>query len=168
MNISHTVYLGLGANVGDKKKNIQRAIDSLSKKLADVRVAPIYETKPWGYTKQGNFLNTVVCGITSLSPIELLHFVKAIEKEIGRIKRFRFGPREIDIDILFYDDLIVDEPDLKIPHPTIPERDFVLKPLMDLAPDFIHPIFKKTVKEIYGELPEDSYTIIRIREKAFR
>ncbi len=158
---SHKIFLGLGANVGDKKANLLKAIELLKEKVSDIVVAPVYETKPWGYKEQDNFLNTAVRGSTSLSPIHLLRFVKDIEKKVGRIKRFKWGPREIDIDILFYDNLICKDHNLEIPHPRLHKRDFVLKPLMDLDKDLIHPVFKKTVIEVYKVLPKTDCFIVR-------
>lgn len=160
----HTIFLGLGANVGDKKANIQKAIELLKEKVKDVIVAPIYETKPWGYEKQDNFLNTALKGNTFLSPSELFKFVKDIEKRVGRIKRFKWGPREIDIDILFYDKLIYKDDTLEIPHPRLHERDFVLKPLIDLDPNFVHPVLRKTIESLYKALSTKDSSIVRTIE----
>jgi 2-amino-4-hydroxy-6-hydroxymethyldihydropteridine diphosphokinase len=148
----HRVFLALGSNVGDKTAHVERAILLLKEKIVDLRSAKMYQTKPWGYEAQDDFVNTVVEGQTDLSPQELFRFVKEVEKQVGRIERFKWGPREIDIDILFYDDLVVKEDHLKIPHPHLQEREFVLLPLLDTAPEFVHPIFRKTVKELYGDL----------------
>lgn len=156
----HKVFLALGANVGNKKKNLKEAIKFLSEKIENIKVAQIYETKPWGFKEQGNFLNTALKGDTSLSPLQLLKFVKDIERKIGRIKRFKWGPREIDIDILFYDSLMFGNKILEIPHPRLHERDFVLKPMMDLDPNFIHPKLKKTIRKLYAELLKTELTII--------
>ena len=147
------VFLGLGANVGDRKDNILKAIELLKRHVSITKVAPIYETKAFGYTEQANFYNTALVGTTALDPEKLLHFVKTVEKNSGRIKRFRWGPREIDIDILFYGDLILKTPTLEIPHPGIPERFFVLKPLSDIAPDLMHPVLKQTVTKLLSRLP---------------
>lgn len=144
----HEVFLGLGANVGDKKKNLEKAIELLSEKIINIQSSKFYETEPWGYKEQDNFLNAAIRGKTSLLPIELLKFVKDVETRVGRIERFKWGPREIDIDILFYDDLIYKDSDLQIPHPRLHKRDFVLKPLIDLDPNFVHPIFKRTIRHI--------------------
>ena len=144
----HTIFLGLGSNVGGKKKNLEKAIEKLREKISEIKTSKFYKTEPWGYKNQEEFLNAAVMGNTSLSPIEVLEFVKDIEKNVGRIERFKWGPREIDIDILFYDDLVYKDADLEIPHPGLHERDFVLKPLMDLDPDFIHPVLKKTTRHI--------------------
>lgn len=160
----HTIFLGLGANVGDKKANIKNAIELLKEKIKDVVVAPIYLTKPWGYKEQDNFLNTAIKGNTSFSPLELFKFVKDIEKKVGRIERFKWGPREIDIDIFFYDNLIYKDNILEIPHPRLHERDFVLKPLTDLDLNLEHPIFKKKVFELYKDLSKEDASIVRTIE----
>ncbi len=157
----HTVFLALGANVGNKKENIAKAIELLSQKVRIVKKAPIYETKPWGYTEQENFLNTVIMAETDVSPEELLAFVKQIEEKVGRQKRFQNGPREIDIDILFYDDLVLNTPNLTIPHALLHVRDFVLQPLADIAPDFVHPILHKTVQQLLERVPEVEKVIIK-------
>lgn len=148
----HIIFLGLGANVGDKKQNLEEAIDKLREKIFDIQVSKFYETEPWGYTEQDKFLNAAIRGKTFLSPSELLEFIKLVEKKIGRVKRFKWGPREIDIDILFYDDLAYKDDFLTIPHPFIQERKFVLEPLLDLDPNLIHPVFKKTVRQFYEKL----------------
>jgi len=152
MKTNHITFLGLGANVGDKKQNLEKAIMKLREKISDIQVSKFYETEPWGYENQDKFLNAAVSGKTKLTPMQLLNFVEQIEKEIGRIKRFKWGPREIDIDILFYDDLVYEDYSLTIPHPFIQERKFVLEPLMDLDTNFIHPVFKKTVQQLYEKL----------------
>lgn len=156
----HKILLGLGANIGDRETNIKKAINLLSIKISNIKLAKIYESKPVGYTKQNNFLNTALVGLTALSPEELIKFVKEVEKGIGRIKRFKWGPREIDIDILFYDNLSYKSIRVEIPHPRLHERDFVLKPLMDLDPDFIHPIFRRKIFQLYAELPRENLAII--------
>src|SRR5258706_7388759 len=136
----HKIFLALGSNVGDKAKNIETAIALLAEKIKDIHVASLYTTKPVGYVDQDNFVNTALSGDTDLTPEELLKFVKDIEQQVGRIYRFRWGPREIDIDILFYDDVVIKQERLEIPHPRLHERDFVLVPLSDIAPDLIHPV----------------------------
>ena len=146
------IFLGFGTNVGNKKRNINLAIELLQEKIKDIKIAPLYKSKPVGYTNQANFLNTAIKGTTDLSPLELLNFIKEIEKKVGRIKRFKWGPREIDIDILFYENLIFNNNLLQIPHLRLHKRDFVLKPLLDLEPKFIHPILNKSIAEIYNTL----------------
>jgi len=134
-----TVYLALGSNVGDSKKHLERAKDYLSEKIHGITSAPTYRTKAVGYTDQKDFLNTVVQGETELSPRELLNFTQETEQKVGRVKRFRWGPREIDIDIIFYGDLMFNEKGLTIPHARFRERDFVLRPLCDLSSSFLDP-----------------------------
>lgn len=155
-----TVYLALGANVGDARGNINQAVELLNQKLTNVRSAPIYTTKAVGYTDQPDFLNTAVSAETDLSPEQLLKFVKDIEKKIGRVWRFRWGPREIDIDIILYGDQVFKNNDLEIPHPRFRDRDFVLKPLCDLDPEAIDPVTNKTVRKLLEELPAGSDNIL--------
>ena len=148
----HIIFLGLGSNVGDKEQNLEKAIEKLGEKISDIQVSKFYETEPWGYTQQDRFLNAAIRGRTILAPSGLLKFVKTVEGRVGRVARFKWGPREIDIDILFYDDLVYEDKFITIPHPFLHERKFVLEPLMDLDPNFVHPIFKKTVRQLYEKL----------------
>ncbi len=120
----------------------------------------MYETKPRYFEDQQNFLNTVLSGYTDLKPWELLQFTKTVQQEVGRVERFRNGPREIDIDILFYDNLVYKDEELEIPHPRLQERDFVLQPFSDLSPDFSHPVLKKTIRELLDVLPEEQRSIV--------
>jgi 2-amino-4-hydroxy-6-hydroxymethyldihydropteridine diphosphokinase len=143
-----TIYLGLGSNLGDREANLRRALDLLGERVQVKRTSSIYETEPVGFKDQPQFLNLVCCGTTELSPRDLLAFVKSIEAVMGRLPTVRFGPRLIDIDILFYDDLVLDEADLVIPHPRLHERAFVLVPLSEIAPDLVHPVLKKTVRDL--------------------
>jgi 2-amino-4-hydroxy-6-hydroxymethyldihydropteridine diphosphokinase len=148
----HRIYLGLGSNLGNRKSYLDSAISALAPAVHAARVSPIYETKPWGYSDQGDFLNMVVEAETDLGPKQLLVLLKGIEVKLGRQPRFRNGPREIDIDILIYDDLILDEVGLRIPHPRLQERAFILAPLADLAPDLAIPGGGKTVAELLKNL----------------
>ena len=154
------VYLALGSNVGDTKAHLKKAEELLCETLDCTVSAPLYVSKAVGYTDQADFLNTVVCGQTDLSPDELLRVIKKVEQKIGRTKTFRWGPREIDIDIIFYDDLVVELPGLKIPHPHFSERDFVLRPMSDLNPDFVDPRSKKSVKTLLDNLPKSQLSIL--------
>jgi 2-amino-4-hydroxy-6-hydroxymethyldihydropteridine diphosphokinase len=146
--MSHVIYLSTGSNLGDRALNLRNAIASLIPEVHPLSQSSIYETEPWGYSDQPVFLNQVIKGSTILEPMELLKFLKEIEAFMGRQETFRFGPRIIDLDILFYDDLILDTPKLTIPHPRIAERAFVLIPLAEIAPDLIHPILMKTIQEL--------------------
>jgi 2-amino-4-hydroxy-6-hydroxymethyldihydropteridine diphosphokinase len=148
MNMNHTVYLSLGTNIGDRAANLKQAVTSLPPQMTVKKKSKVYETPPWGYTEQAPFLNQVVKVITYLEPEPLLKHLKRLEVALGRKATFLYGPRLIDIDILFYDDLVLDTPALTIPHPHVHERGFVLMPLMDIAPDHVHPVTKKSTYEM--------------------
>jgi 2-amino-4-hydroxy-6-hydroxymethyldihydropteridine diphosphokinase len=144
----HTLYLALGTNLGDRPANLRAAMDALAPGIRVLDKSPIYETEPWGYTDQPSFLNMAVRAETGLSPVDLLRRLKDIEAELGRIPNFRNGPRLIDIDILFYDDLVMNTPLLVIPHPQIHKRAFVLVPLATIAPKLVHPLFDLSVGQL--------------------
>ena len=144
----HTVYLALGTNLGDRAANLKQAIASLTPQLEVKVKSGIYETPPWGFEEQPKFLNQVLKAKTYLDPEPLLKHLKRLEVALGRKESFPNGPRLIDIDILFYDDLVLNKPSLVIPHPRLHERGFVLLPLTDIAPDLKHPITKKSVREM--------------------
>ena len=156
----HTVFLALGSNLENRKQHIEKAIVLLREKINDITVAPLYETTPRYFENQQNFLNTVLRGFTDLEPRKLLQFTKTVQQEVGRVERFRNGPREIDIDVLFYDNKVYKDEELEIPHPRLQERDFVLQPFADINPDFSHPILKKTIRELLDALPEEQRSII--------
>ncbi len=154
------VFLALGSNVGNKEEHLRDAIHLLRGKIHQTVVAPFYTTKPLYYTDQDTFINTVISGNTLLTPEALLLFTQEVEKKIGRIARFNNGPRELDIDILFYGDEIINSQHLIVPHPKLYERDFVLQPLADIAPSFVDPATKKTMKQLLDELPQEGRSII--------
>jgi len=154
------IFLALGSNVGNRKQYIETAIHLLREKVHDIVVAPLYETKPRYFEDQQNFLNTVLRGYTELEPWELLQFTQTVQQEVGRVERFRYGPREIDIDILMYDQIVYKDEGLEIPHSRLQERDFVLQPFADINPDFLHPVLKKTIKELLDVLPQEQQSII--------
>ena len=144
----HTVYLALGSNLGDRLANLKQAIDSLTPQMEVRAKSSVYETPPWGYADQPKFLNQVVKAKTYLDPEPLLKHLKRLEVALGRQASFPNGPRLIDMDILFYNDLILNTSSLVIPHPRLHERGFVLLPLMELNPDLVHPLSKKSVREM--------------------
>lgn len=144
----HSVYLALGTNLGNRLANLKEAIAALSPQMEVKEKSNVYETPPWGFKDQEMFLNQVLRVETYLKPEPLLRHVKRLEIILGRKESFHNGPRLIDIDILFYDDLILYSPALMIPHPYVHERGFVLVPLMEIAPDFVHPVRKKSIREL--------------------
>lgn len=147
------VYLSLGSNVGDRGNHLREAITRLASAGRIVSVSSFYETEPVEVTNQPCFLNCVLEIETSKMPKQLIAAVLAIEQEMGRQRTRNKGPRVIDIDILLFGETIVDSPELRIPHPAMHERRFVLEPLAEIAPEARHPIFKKTVREMLAPLP---------------
>ena len=146
-------YISIGSNLGDREENCRQAIKLIEKNGIAVRKqSRMYETEPWGIKDQPKFINMAIEVETDKKPEELLRILKEIEKEIGRKETTKWGPRVIDLDILFYDDLILKTEDLEIPHPLLHERDFVLKPLCEIAPEKKHPVTGKTVKEMLENL----------------
>ena len=141
-------YLALGSNVGDRAANLRRAVASI-RELGEVQaVSRVYESAAVGYRDQGPFYNLVLRVRTALSPEALFARVKRIEREMGRTASFRNAPRVIDIDILTYDDFVLHTPELEIPHPRMHERSFVLLPLAEVAPDFVHPRTRRSMKQL--------------------
>lgn len=137
MGVKHKVYLGLGSNLGDRQANIERAIELISERVGEViRRSSLIETEPWGFESENKFLNGVILCETTLTPRQVLRKTQKIERDMGRKKKtssLQYSDRPIDIDILLYDDLTVDEPDLKIPHPRMQEREFVMIPLKEIG-----------------------------------
>jgi 2-amino-4-hydroxy-6-hydroxymethyldihydropteridine diphosphokinase len=145
---NHTVYLALGSNLGDRLANLRQALVSLTPQMELLAKSKVYETPPWGYEDQPKFLNQVIKVTTYLDPEPLLKHLKRLEVALGRKETFPNGPRLIDLDILFYDDLVLNKPSVVIPHPRLQERGFVLLPLMEIAPDLVHPVSRQTVREM--------------------
>ena len=149
------VFLGLGSNLGDREKNIKEAVRRLeeSGKARDIKISSLYQTEPEGVKNQPLFLNGVLEMETALPPRALLATLQALERQLGRGKSRKWGPRVIDLDILLYGDLTIKEEDLEIPHPLLAERSFVLIPFAELAPEILHPVLKKTISDLRKNFP---------------
>lgn len=147
------IYLSLGSNVGDREQNLQDAIDRLAGAgIRILRCSSVYETEPQDLADQPWFLNVVIEAETELMPMQLLSRIVAIEKEMGRTRKVAKGPRPIDIDVLFFGRFVIDTPQLCVPHPRLDQRRFVLAPMAELAPDFRHPVMRKSMRELLGRL----------------
>ena len=150
------VYFLLGGNIGNREIILSEAIEKMTNQLGTlVQDSALYETEPWGFIHEQNFLNQVVVFDSELSALDILDKTQIIEKELGRVRKTtQYCERTIDIDILFYGDECIENQRLSIPHPRIQERLFALYPLEELIPDFIHPILKKTIKQLKDECPD--------------
>lgn len=145
----HIAYLGTGTNIGDRLQNLRQVNQEIERQVGKIiSQSQVYTTEAWGIKDQGQFFNQVLKVHTPFTADELLKKVLDIELQMGRRRVQKWGPRLIDIDILYYDDLVISEDHLKVPHPFIVERNFVLVPLTEIAPDFIHPLLKKSNKEL--------------------
>ena len=142
------VYIALGSNLGDRAANLAKAREMLGNDIRVLKCSSVYQTAPWGYSEQDDFYNQVLECETELSPMRLLRRLKGVERGMGRKKTFRNGPRVIDLDILFYDNLILETMRLVIPHPRMHERAFVLVPMVELNPELIHPKLGKNMAEL--------------------
>lgn len=149
----HTAYVALGSNLGDREANLRRALELLAQRGVEVvRTSTFIATKPYGVTDQPRFLNGVCEVRTCLAPVELLRTLLAIEQEMGRVRVRHWGERNIDLDLLLYEDVVLDTPELKLPHPDMQNRDFVLLPLAEIAPHLVHPVLKCTIEELKNKL----------------
>jgi len=149
------IYLGLGSNLGDKETNLLKAFEIIEKQIGPIVARSVFfVSEPWGFDSVNTFLNACVATDTTFSPAECLRCLKHIEKDLGRPERVsgEYMDRVIDLDLLFYEDLVLEDSDLIIPHPLLHLRNFVLTPLVEIAPDLIHPLFKKTIRELQSEL----------------
>lgn len=153
----YPVFLLLGANLGERESTLKQAIELISNRISPIKAqSQLYETAPWGVIDQPAFLNQVIQIETELSPMKVLEQTLKIEKQLGRERRLRWGARVIDIDILYYADLVLESVELQLPHPRLHERRFTLVPLTEMAPDFIHPVLKKTNQELLNECTDAS------------
>ena len=146
------VYLGIGSNLGDRQANMKKALKLLSDTLQIELASSIYETEPVGYVEQPMFLNAVCRGQTELGPMQLLSLLKGIEISLGRVSSFPNAPRTIDLDIIFYGSMIMQTPELTIPHPRLEERAFVLIPFLEIAPDLRHPISGESIEDLVARV----------------
>ena len=146
--ISHQVCLGLGSNLGDRDGTLRRAVAALAPEISVARLSSVYDTAPMLVTAQPRFHNIVALCDTTLDPHALLHYIKRIEMKLGRVPGIRYGPRAIDIDILLYGQIVLEAPDLTIPHPMLAERGFALVPLAEIAPGLRHPVLGVTLGEL--------------------
>ena len=145
----HTAYVALGSNLGDKEANLRKALELLQERGVEiVKTSTFISTEPYGVTDQPQFLNGVCEVRTSLVPLALLHTLLEIEQEMGRVRLRHWGERNIDLDLLLYEDVVMDTPELKLPHPDMQNRDFVLLPLAEIAPELVHPILQKSIEEL--------------------
>jgi 2-amino-4-hydroxy-6-hydroxymethyldihydropteridine diphosphokinase len=153
-------YIGLGSNLGERETHVRRAVEQLAKlpRTKLERVSSLYDTDPVGEVEQPRFLNAVACVETELTAGELLWNLLLVEQRLGRVraKVKKWGPRTIDLDLIFYGDLVVDEPGLAVPHPEAHHRAFVLAPMAELEPGFVHPVLGETVAAILSRLPKES------------
>lgn len=156
--MDHTVYLALGSNMGIRLSNLKNAISNLTPQMNVEAKSYVYETPPWGFVDQPPFLNQVVQVETYLQAEPLLRHLKRLETALGRTPNFQNRPRIIDIDILFFDDLVLDTPTIQIPHPRLQERAFILTPLADLAPGLVHPVLHKSVSDLLNGLDRSGIT----------
>jgi 2-amino-4-hydroxy-6-hydroxymethyldihydropteridine diphosphokinase len=167
-NSGHQVYLSMGANLGERLANLGAALELLQARAGSVEAfSDVYETTPWGFSAGTSFLNMAVCIATRLNPLELLECCLTIESELGRVRQNKsngYISRPIDIDLLFYEELIISTPRLKLPHPLLPQRKFVLIPLYEIAPDFKHPILNKTI----GSLLSDCNDVLDVVSLGYR
>jgi 2-amino-4-hydroxy-6-hydroxymethyldihydropteridine diphosphokinase len=159
--MDHIVYLALGSNMGNRLANLKAAINNLTPQMAVKNKSSVYETPPWGFTEQAPFLNQVVMVNTYLEPKALLSHLKRLEVALGRVPGFKNGPRLIDIDILFFDDLVMDTAPLTIPHPRLHERAFILVPLAELAPDLVHPVLGKPIHKLLDDMDRSDIKLFK-------
>jgi len=154
---NNTAYIGIGSNQGDKYKNCTLAIEDIRscEKNHLLKQSSFYLTEPWGYSDQDDFINLAIEIKTSFSPLKLLSFLRKTEKKLAKKINVKWGPRTIDLDILFYNDQKLESPQLTIPHPLLHQRGFVLSPLKEINSHLTHPIFNQTISQLLDSLSDD-------------
>jgi 2-amino-4-hydroxy-6-hydroxymethyldihydropteridine diphosphokinase len=165
MTDNNIYHLGLSSNIGDRFKNLQVALEEISEFSTLQQVSPIYETEPYGIKDQGDFFNIALQINCELTPIELIVKLQEIEHRMGRIKTVKNGPRIIDIDILLNEGSVINEKNLKIPHPQMHKRNFVLKPLNDIASKVEHPLLKTSIEELLSKLTKPDKATLWTKKK---
>jgi 2-amino-4-hydroxy-6-hydroxymethyldihydropteridine diphosphokinase len=160
--MSITAYIGIGSNVGDKTANCRKGIELLAEAGRVVSVSSLYYTEPIGFKEQEDFVNAVAGIETDLAPEDFLSLCRALEDRLGRTRTMRWGPRTLDLDILLYGSLVMDLPDLIIPHPLMATRKFVLIPLVEINPEAVHPVLHKSASQLLLEL-RNSHTVIKCK-----
>lgn len=157
--MDHIIFLALGSNMGNRLANLKAAVLNLSPQISVKKKSSVYETPPWGFVEQDAFLNQVIKAETYLEPESLLRHLKRLETALGRVPNFQNGPRLIDIDILFFDDAVIDTSPLVVPHPRLHQRAFVLVPLAEIEPDFVHPALHKPIRNLRDEVDRSEIRI---------
>lgn len=151
--LKHEAFIALGSNLGNLKKNLDTAIKNIKEQGIEVLAVSDYiSTEPYGVTDQPKFLNAVIKVVTTLEPLALLRTILGIENKMGRVRKRHWGERNIDLDLILYEDVVMYTEELKLPHPDMQNRDFVLVPMAQIAPDVVHPVFNKTMAELKNEL----------------
>lgn len=157
----NTVYLSIGTNMGNRAANLELVHSLISRNVGIVsKESSVYEAEPWGVTDQENYYNQVLCVKTALEPVDLLRKCQVMEQKMGRVRLLKWEARIMDIDILFFNDLVIQEEALKIPHPLLQERNFVLKPLCEIAKNWRHPVLNKTAQELLEICTDETSAVL--------
>jgi 2-amino-4-hydroxy-6-hydroxymethyldihydropteridine diphosphokinase len=165
LSINNIAFIGIGSNKGDRKKACADALAALERwaDCSAIQISSLYESEPWGYTEQGRFINCAVKLETGADALTLFAFLRETEQALGKDKEFHWGPRTIDLDLLFFNQEIIDTPELKVPHPLLHQRRFVLEPLSELDPSWLHPVLNQPVAKLLQQLG-DTNTIVKLAE----